>query len=145
MLFLEFRNEMFSINCSYLLVKPPQVKMGTWSVREAMGWNSWPGKTWKPNHWLTRIAQGFVAQAIPLIQWRQSYEIIINFVRDDGHVVSGCHLQDVDQVSSTVDRSARVRRIVDDNGCGLVIDLRFQFLQVNLPAAFRLLINVKTR
>ena len=30
---------------SYLLVRPPQVKTGTWSVKEAIGKKSCPGNT----------------------------------------------------------------------------------------------------
>ena len=67
-----------------------------------------------------------------------TYEVIVDFVGDNGHVISGGNLQDVVQVVDVEDRTARIRRIVDHNGRRLVIDLRFQVLQVDFPVAIRL-------
>ena len=70
---------------------------------------------------------------------KSSYEIVVNFIGNDRHVVLCRHLKNIEQMRSSVDRTAWIGWVVYYNGRCVLVDLRLQLLEIHLPSSLRLI------
>lgn len=69
----------------------------------------------------------------------ETYKVVVNLVCNNWHIIAFGHLQNSIQVGAGVDGTARVGRIIKNNRCRLVVNLRLQMFQIHFPTAFRLI------
>ena len=68
----------------------------------------------------------------------KTHEVVVDFVGDNRKSEPLYDMQNVLDVLKTEDRSTRVRRIVDDHGDRVVVDLGYEIIEVDLPWPLRL-------
>lgn len=62
----------------------------------------------------------------------------VYLIRNDRKIVLASHSSNLHQVLGTEVTTARIRRVVDDDGLSAIVDQLVQRLQINFPRGFRL-------
>lgn len=109
--------------------------MGTWSLIDARGTNSWPGKTLKIylQLFFFHFSDEFESKSLSM----HTYHVFIDFICNNRQTMFLSNLQYLFHVLDRIHGTARIRRTIKNDGCRVLIDGGLQRLQINFEIPFR--------